>query len=221
MPDVPAGNWTLRTSVPEGIFTLAIEADDAAAAAEHAAFADRCQPLLLRAVGGDAEEAAWLRTELIDQLAALRETVAADGLGYLGALAGDQGGRPVLILLGIAVAPVALPNGIDPASLLAAMLHRQYPGAAVEEFPTAHGVGVGLRRCTAGAVRPAVRNRGGHLSSVRAVSGSPIARHGHGVLLHARRHRCRHRLHRDDRLSPDRGHARRGGGLTYILIKIK
>jgi hypothetical protein len=148
MPDVPAGNWTLRTSVPEGIFTLAIEADDATAAAEHAAFTDRCQPLLLlRAVGGDAEEAAWLRTELIGQLAALRETVAADGLGYLGALAGDQGGRPVLILLGIAVAPIALPNGIDPASLLAAMLHRQYPGAAVEEFPTAHGVGVGLRRC--------------------------------------------------------------------------
>lgn len=147
MPDVPAGDWTLRASVPEGIFTLAIEADDAAAAAEHAAFADRCQPLLLRAVGGDAEEAAWLRTELVGQLAALRETVAADGLGYLGALAGDQDGRPVLILLGIAVAPIALPNGIDPASLLAAMLRRQYPGAAVEEFPTAHGAGVGVRRC--------------------------------------------------------------------------
>jgi hypothetical protein len=147
MPDVPAGHWTLRASVPEGIFTLAIEADDAAAAAEHAAFADRCQPLLLRSVGGDAEEAVWLRTELIGQLAALRETVAADGLGYLGALAGDQGGRPVLILLGIAAAPIALPHGIDPASLLAAMLRRQYPGAAVEEFPTAHGVGVGVRRC--------------------------------------------------------------------------
>ena len=50
MPDVPAQSCVLRAPVPEGIFTLAIEADDAAAAAEHAAFADRCRPLLLRAV---------------------------------------------------------------------------------------------------------------------------------------------------------------------------
>jgi hypothetical protein len=146
MPDVPAGDWVLRASVPEGIFTLAIEADDITATAEHAAFADRCQPLLLRAVGDDVEEAAWLRSELIGQLDGLRRSVAADGLGYLGALAGDRDGRPVLILLGIAAAPIALPDGIDPASLLAAMLRRQYPGAAVEEFPTAHGVSVGIRR---------------------------------------------------------------------------
>src|ERR1700722_12336569 len=109
MPDVPARGGVLRAPVPDGIFTLAIEADDAAAAAEHAAFADRCRPLLLRAVGGDAEEAAWLRSELIGQLHAMRRTAAASGLGYLGALAGDRDGHPVLILLGIAATPFAFP----------------------------------------------------------------------------------------------------------------
>jgi hypothetical protein len=148
MPDVLARGCVLRAAVPEGTFTLAIEADDVAAAAEHAAFADRCRPLLLlHAVRGDAEEAAWLRAELIGQLDAMRSTAAASGLGYLGALAGDRDGRPVLILLGIAAAPFAFPAGIDPSSLLAAMQRGQYPGAAVEEFATARGVGVGVRRC--------------------------------------------------------------------------
>jgi hypothetical protein len=147
MPDLPAEGWVLRAPVPEGIFTLSIEADDMAAAAEHAAFAERCRPLLLRAVGGDADEAAWLRAELISQLDALRSTVAASGLGYLGALAGERDQRPVLILLGIAATAQVFPGGIDPAGLLAAMLRHQYPGAAVEEFETARGVGVGIRRC--------------------------------------------------------------------------
>jgi hypothetical protein len=31
-------------------------------------------------------------------------------------------------------------------SLLAALLRHQYPGAQIEEFPTAHGEGVGIRR---------------------------------------------------------------------------
>jgi hypothetical protein len=146
MPTVPAGGWLLRAPVPEGIFTLSIEAGDVAAAGEHAAFADRCWPLLLRAVGDDEEEAGWLRTELIAQLGALRQAAAASGLGYLGALAGDQDGRPALILLGIAATPQVFPDGIDPASLLSAMVRKQYPGAAVEEFPTAEGVGVGIRR---------------------------------------------------------------------------
>jgi hypothetical protein len=152
MPDLPAGGWLLRAQVPDGTFTLALEADDTAAAAEHAAFADRCQPLLLRAVGGDTEEATWLRDELTGQLDALRRTVAASGLGYLGALAGEQHGRPVLILLAIAATSQVFPDGIDPASLLAAMLRRQYPEAAVEEFETAQGVGVGIRRCEESAV---------------------------------------------------------------------
>ncbi len=149
MPDVPAGGWLLRAEVPEGIFTLAVEANDVAAAAEHATFADRCQPLLRRAVGDDAAEAEWLRAELIGQLGSLRQQVAASGLGYLGALAGEQGGRPALIVLGITATPMEFPDGIDPASLLAAMLRRQYPGAAVEEFPTAQGVGAAIRRCEA------------------------------------------------------------------------
>jgi len=147
MPDLPVAGWTLRALVPDGIFTLAIEADDAVAAVEHAAFADRSRPLLLRAMGGDADEAAWLREELIGQLAALRQSVAASGLGYLGALAGEQDGHPVLMLLGIGAVPMAFPDRIDPASLLAAMLRSQYPQAIVEEFPTTLGVGVGIRRC--------------------------------------------------------------------------
>ena len=147
MPDVAAGGWVLRAQVPEGIFTLGVEADERTAAAEHAAFADRCQPLLLRAVGGDAAEVGWLRDDLIGQLGAVRQTVKADGLGYLGALAGERDGRPALVLLGIAATPLGYPVGVDPVSLLVAILTKQYPDAAVEEFPTARGAGAGARRC--------------------------------------------------------------------------
>jgi hypothetical protein len=147
MPDVPAGGWLLRAKVPEGIFTLAVEADDATAHAEHAAFAERCLPLLLRAADGEPGQAERLRIELIGQLGALRGAVAASGLGYLGALAGEHDERPALILLGIAATPLEFPEGIDPPSLLTAMLRRQHPGAAVEEFPTATGAGAGVRRC--------------------------------------------------------------------------
>jgi hypothetical protein len=147
MPDVPADGWVLRAPVPEGIFTLSIEDDEAAAASVHAAFADRCLPLLMAAVRGDAEEARWLRAELIGRLGALRQETSASGLGYLGALAGEHDGRPVLVLLGIAATPQVFPGSIDPASLLAAMLRRRHPGSAVEEFATADRVGVGIRRC--------------------------------------------------------------------------
>lgn len=147
MPDVPAGGWVLQAKVPEGTFTLAVEADDATATAEHAAFADRCRPLFLRAAGDDSVQAERLRIELVGQLGALRGAVAASGLGYLGALAGERHERPALILLGIAATPLESPHGIDPASLLTAMLRKQYPGAAVEEFPTAAGTGAGIRRC--------------------------------------------------------------------------
>jgi hypothetical protein len=125
MPDVAVGGWVLRAKVPDGTFTLAIEAEDRDAAAEHAVFADRCQSLLLRAVGGDAAEVGWLRDDL----------------------AGERDGRPALLLLGIAAKPLSYPDGIDPASLLAAMLKGQYPDAAVEEFATAQAAAVGVRRC--------------------------------------------------------------------------
>jgi hypothetical protein len=39
------------------------------------------------------------------------------------------------------------PAGADPASLLAALARHRYPGAAVEEFETLSGTGVGIRRC--------------------------------------------------------------------------
>ena len=132
----------MRAEVPDGIFSLAVEADEATARAEHAAFADRCMPLLAPAHG----EPAQIRSALLDQLWAGRQIVAVGGLGYLGALAGEADGRTPLILLGIASASFEVPNDIRPTSLLAALLRHQYPGAQVEEFPTAHGEGVGIRR---------------------------------------------------------------------------
>ena len=118
MPDVPVGGRALRTQVPDGIFTLAVELDDSQAPAEHAAFADRCQSLLLRVADDDLARADRIRADVIGQLGALRQTVAASGLGYLGALAGEHDRRPALIVLGIAATPMEFPDGIDPASLL-------------------------------------------------------------------------------------------------------
>jgi hypothetical protein len=140
--DIGAGEYRLRAAVPAGIFSLAVEADEATARAEHAAFADRCMPLLATAHG----EPGRIRRALLEQLWAARQIVAAGGLGYLGALAGEVNGRAPLILLGIASAPFEVPDGIRPTSLLAALLRHHYPGANVEEFPAAQGEGVGIRR---------------------------------------------------------------------------
>ena len=149
--EVPGtGGWRLRTMVPDGIFTLALEADDETAAAEHAAFADRCLPVLAARAAAQPSpsvEGGELRRSVIAELGALRRAMAGTGLGYLGALAGEHAGRAALILLGIAVTPMEFPGTLDAASLLAAVTRHQYPGAAVEEFPTAEGTGVGIRRC--------------------------------------------------------------------------
>jgi hypothetical protein len=136
------GQYRLRAEVPGGIFSLAVEADEATARTQHAAFADRCMPLL----AAHSPEPARSRQELLRQLWAARQLLVAGGLGYLGALADELSGRPRLILLGIAAAPLTMPDGINPANLLAAMLRHQYPGAAVEQFPAAQGEGVGIRR---------------------------------------------------------------------------
>jgi hypothetical protein len=165
--------------VPDGIFTLALEADDETAAAEHAAFADRCLPVLAARAAATPEPGAALdgtppasqpdggapppshpdggtspsvdpgelRRSVIAELGALRHAMTGTGLGYLGALAGEHDGRAALIMLGIAVTPMEFPGTFDAASLLAAITRHQYPGAAVEEFPTAEGTGVGIRRC--------------------------------------------------------------------------
>jgi hypothetical protein len=164
MPEVPVGGSLLRARIPDRIFTLALELDDGQAAAEHAAFADRCQPLLLRVAEDDPARADRLRADLLGQLGALRQAVAASGLGYLGALAGEHDSRPALIVLGIAAAPMEFPDGLDAASLLAALLRSQYPGAAVEEFPTARGAGAGIRRCEELCLPPA--SPGGGLLTV-------------------------------------------------------
>jgi hypothetical protein len=139
----PPCGWRLRINVPEEAFTLAVEADDKAAQAEHAAFATRCLPLF--AADGCTDEAR-LRQEIISQLGAMRQSVAASGLGYLGALAGVKDNRPVLLLLGIAGTPLAMPDGISPSNLLTALLRYRYPAAQIEEFPTAQGEAVGIRR---------------------------------------------------------------------------
>ena len=139
-----SAGWTLRADVPDGIFTLAIEADDETAAAEHAAFADRALPLLTRAdPGADPER---LRSSVIEQLSSLRRAVAGSGVGYLGAVAGQDGERVSLVLLSVTGTQATYPPGIDPAPALAAKMREQYPEADVEEFETPAGSAVGLRR---------------------------------------------------------------------------
>ena len=140
---VSAG-WTLRADVPDGIFTLAIEADDETAAAEHAAFADRALPLLTRA--DPCTDPERLRSSVIDQLSWLRRTVAGSGVGYLGAIAGQDGERVSLVLLSVAGTQATYPPGIDPVPGLTAKMREQYPEADVEEFETPTGSAVGLRR---------------------------------------------------------------------------
>ena len=136
--------WKLRAEVPDGTFTLAIEADDKTAAAEHAAFADRALPLLIRAdPGADPER---LRSSLIVQLSSLRRSVADSGIGYLGAIAGQDGERVSLLLLSVAGTQATFPPGVDPVPGLAAKLRGQYPEADVEQFETPTGSAVGLRR---------------------------------------------------------------------------
>lgn len=128
-----SGGWTLRADVPDGTFTLAIEADDETAAAEHAAFADRALPLLARAdPGADPER---LRASVTDQLSGLRRAVA-----------GQDGEHASLVLLAVAAAQAAFPPGTDPVPGLAARMREQYPEADVEEFQTPTGSAVGLRR---------------------------------------------------------------------------
>lgn len=150
MPDATAadpatpGGWKLQADVPDQIFTLAVEADDETAAAEHAAFADKCLPLLLRTAPGNPERH---RSALITQLSGLRHAVKATGMSYLGAIAGPHQDRTALVVLGVAATPLDFPPAIDPASLLAALARHRYPGAAVEEFQTPSGTGVGIRRC--------------------------------------------------------------------------
>lgn len=139
---VGVGEYRLRAPAPDDIFSLAVEADEATARAEHAGFADRCMPLLAAGPG----EPGQIRRALLEQLWAARQIVTGGGIGYLGALAGELDGRTPLILLGIAAAPFEVPEGVRPTSLLAALLRHHYPGAQVEEFSTAHGEGVGIRR---------------------------------------------------------------------------
>jgi hypothetical protein len=140
---VSAG-WKLRADVPDGTFTLAIEADDETAAAEHAAFADRALPLLTRAdPGADPER---LRASLIGQLSSLRRAVADSGVGYLGAIAGQDGERVSLVLLSVTGTQATFPPGTDPVPELAAKMREQYPEADVEQFETPAGSAVGLRR---------------------------------------------------------------------------
>jgi hypothetical protein len=144
------GAWRLRAVVPDGIFTLAIEADDETAAAQHAAFAERCLPVLAarQSADGSADlDLCALRRSVTAELAALRCAAAGSGLGYLGAVAGRHEGRPALVLLSIAAMPVQFPDAIDTPSLLTSLLRHAYPDAAVEEFPTVAGIGVGIRRC--------------------------------------------------------------------------
>lgn len=137
---IGAGGWRLRAEVPEAGFTSTAGADEVTAEAEDAELIARCVP-----------PAAWdqVREAMLAQLRAARQVLAGSGIGYLGVLAGDVDGRPRMLVLGVAAATWEPPEGIDAASVLAAMLRHSYPQASalVEEFPTDHGLAVGVRRC--------------------------------------------------------------------------
>ena len=84
--------------------------------------------------------------ELASRVSELRDTVTVAGVGYLGVIAAERDGRPAVVVVAIAATAVEFPAGTDPASLVAAMLRREYPQAVVEEFATVSGTGVGMRR---------------------------------------------------------------------------
>jgi hypothetical protein len=86
---------------------------------------------------------------MLAQVRAARQVLAGSGTGYLGVLAGDVDGRPRMLVLGVAAATWQPPEGIDPVSLLTAVLRHRYPQASalVEEFETDHGPAAGVRRC--------------------------------------------------------------------------
>jgi hypothetical protein len=84
--------------------------------------------------------------ELASQVTELRDTVTVAGVGYLGVVAAERDGRPAVVVVAIAAAAMEFPAGTDPASLVAAMLRREYPQAVIEEFATGSGTGVGMQR---------------------------------------------------------------------------
>lgn len=89
------------------------------------------------------------RDQALALLRAARQLLASSGIGYLCVLLGEVEGGARMLLLGVAAAPLEPPEGIDTASLLAAMLRHSYPEASalIEEFQTEHGQAVGVRRC--------------------------------------------------------------------------
>lgn len=123
----------------EAGFSLAVEADDATAEAEPAAFADRCLP---PGAPGQA------RDQVLALRRAARQVLASSGIGYLSVLIGKSTDGRGCCCSG-SPPPVKTPEGIDTASLLAAMLRHSYPEppAPIEEFDTRHGHAVGVRRC--------------------------------------------------------------------------
>ena len=82
---IEAGEWRLRAMVPDAGFSLAVEADDATAEAEHTAFADRCLP-----PGAPAQA----RDQILALLRAARQILASSGIGYLSVLLAEVDGRP-------------------------------------------------------------------------------------------------------------------------------
>ena len=95
-PDISAGEYRLRAEVPNGIFSLAVEADEATARAEHAAFADRCMPLLAPVQG----EPGRIRSALLErkwQGSVVMRSHASCHCGWRSAVGGMyQRRRPVL-----------------------------------------------------------------------------------------------------------------------------
>lgn len=129
----------IQFEVPDDLFSLAVECDDAEAAAAHAAFLDEHLP---------ADAPAEVRPQALAQLAAIRRELIDGQVRYLGLASADIDGHWVLCLFGVSVATFWIRDVVHPGNLLAAVLgHQLEPEQAlIEEFDTPHGPAVGVRR---------------------------------------------------------------------------
>jgi len=155
--EVTTGPFWLHARVPGDMASLAVEDDEQAAAAAHAALADGWLP---------AGAPPGTRQDMLGHLAAARRMLRDGGASWLGLTAGDRAGRWSLMLISITATPFDPPAGINPAQILAAMLRARYPvgTALVEEFGVPGGPAAGIRRAgtldldgrqlTAGSRRP-------------------------------------------------------------------
>lgn len=135
----PDGEFEIEFEVPDDLLSLAVELDEEAAAAAHAAFLDE------RLTDTAPAE---LRQQALAQLAAARQDLINGQVRYFGLASAELDGRWVMCLFGVSVVAFAVPEQFHPANLLAGVLRHQdlEDGALIEEFETPYGPAVGVRR---------------------------------------------------------------------------